>query len=701
MSLAQVAILWRIALRNVWRHWIKSLIVGFILFMATGVIVFGNALVDAVDDGMTRSVTQSVSGHLQIYSDDAKDKLALFGDQFAGMPDIGHIPDFHALAEVVRKNPNVQAVLPMGIDFALGFQGNEIDRWLGRLREAVRSGDEARIVGRRDEVRAVIERVYAELKAGAALVTAGGEGSEDMQAAARAASPEFWAEFDRDRLAGLEFLENRIAPLEQTLGDVGLMFLGTDLAAFERNFDRFEIVEGTRVPEGQRGFLFNHGFYEEVMKHRVARDLDKMRRRIEEGYTLAGDADLRSWRDLLVGQYRRVLYQLDRAAGDTLRLKLKANLQSTSDDLAELLQAFLKVDDTNFQARYAFFYEHIAPNIQLYAAQIGDAIPLQAYTKAGYSKSINVKVYGTYMFKGLEKSDIGKTFNLVDMVTFRDLYGLMTPERRAEVAALREKAGVKDVKREDAEAALFGGGGSAPSVENAAQQNGFDEFGAAGGAAGVGKVQRSDADLRYDPAETEAGVALNAAVVLKDGSPEAVARAQAEIAAALTAAGYKMRVVDWKEAAGMLGQLVTISRLVLWAIVGIILIVAMVIITITMVIATMERVKEIGTMRAMGAQRSFVAALFVAETTVLGLLAGAVGAGFGAAGIAFWSRFGLPAQNAFMTFMFSGPRLYPTVQVGHLAAALLAIVFFALIATLYPARLASRILPRVAMSEEG
>jgi hypothetical protein len=318
MNLTAAGILWRIALGNVWRNRMKSLIVGFILFLGTGIIVFGNALVDAVDDGMTRSVTQSVSGHLQIYSDDAKDKLALFGDQFAGMPDIGNIPDFHGLAETVRKVPNVKAVIPMGIDFALGFQGNELDRWLQRLRAAVRTGDEPMIAQRRDEVRAVIERVYNELKGAAALVAAGGEYAEDMKAAERAASPEFWAAFDQDRLGNLEYLENRIAPLEQTLGDVGLMFLGTDLAAFERNFDRFELVEGTRVPEGQRGFLFNHGFYEEVMKHRVARDLDRIKRRMDERFTLeADDAELRSWRDLMVGQYRRVLFQLDRQAAES------------------------------------------------------------------------------------------------------------------------------------------------------------------------------------------------------------------------------------------------------------------------------------------------------------------------------------------------------------------------------------------------
>ena len=151
------SILWTIAFRNVWRNRTKSLIVGFLLFLCTGLVVFGNALVDAVDLGMERSVTQSVSGHLQIYSASAKDDLALFGDEFAGMPDIGVIPDFGLLANVVRKVPNVKAVVPMGVDFALGSSGNELDRWLALLRQAVRA--------RPDHAVALGAAVYGRLRA--------------------------------------------------------------------------------------------------------------------------------------------------------------------------------------------------------------------------------------------------------------------------------------------------------------------------------------------------------------------------------------------------------------------------------------------------------------------------------------------------------------------------------------------------------
>jgi ABC-type lipoprotein release transport system permease subunit len=688
-------ILWVIAFRNVWRNRTKSLIVGFLLFLCTGLVVFGNALVDAVGAGMERSVTQSVSGHLQVYSADAKDKIALFGDEFAGMPDIGVIPDFGALATIIRKVPNVRSVVPMGIDFALGSSGNELDRWLARLRQAVRDNDKRLIAQRKEEVRAVCERLDVELQGARELTADTTQFAQDLQNAKRAASAEFWAEFDRDPLAALEWLENKVAPLETQMSDMGLMFLGTDLAAFEANFDRFEIVRGQRVPNGERGFLFNDGFYEEVAKHRVARGLDKLMKMRREGDTIADSADMRSLRDRLANEYRRVLYQLDKAAGEAITRDLRALLEAPDADLAALLQLFLRVDDDTLEARHAWFYAHIAPHLQLYTTQIGDTFPLQAFTKAGYSKSVNVKVYGTYKFKGLEDSDIGKTFNLVDLVTFRDLYSLMTPERRAEIQALREKAGVKDVQRADAEAVLFGGGADSGGVERVAQAGTIDEF--AGEA--LAKVGRREAITTFDPAELEKGVALNAAVLLKD--PTRIEETRADIEAALTEAGVKMNIVDWQAASGMIGQLVVVARVVLFVLVFLLMLVAMVVINNSMVIATLERVKEIGTMRAIGAGRGWIGWLFLAETTMLGLVSGGVGLLGAAGGVAFWGYVGLPATNAFMQFLFGGPRLYPSINAAHLGEALLLILAFALVSTLYPARLAARISPREAMASDG
>src|SRR5207247_8075313 len=113
--------------------------------------------------------------------------------------------------------------------------------------------------------------------------------------------------------------------------------------------------------------------------------------------------------------------------------------------------------------------------------------------------------------------------------------------------------------------------------------------------------------------------------------------------------------------------------------------------------AMMDRVAEIGTLRAIGAQRGIILRMFLLEMLVLAIFAGAAGA-LGSAGvIAYLGRVGIPAASDVMLFFFSGPRLYPTMGVQHLVVGVLSVVVVSLLSTLQPARMATRVQPVVAM----
>ena len=79
----------------------------------------------------------------------------------------------------------------------------------------------------------------------------------------------------------LEFLENRIASQAADADLLYLRYVGTDIEAFQKSFDRMKIVDGTIVPAGNRGFLFAKQVYEDQLKLKAARRLDK----IKEGLT--------------------------------------------------------------------------------------------------------------------------------------------------------------------------------------------------------------------------------------------------------------------------------------------------------------------------------------------------------------------------------------------------------------------------------
>lgn len=688
--LESAAMLWRMAWRNVRLQRGKSLIVGAIFFFGTALVVVSNAVVDAMDRGMAHSIIHSLAGHLQLYSKDAKSKLAIYGDEFAGMPDFGVIKDFARVAEVVEAIPGVRAVVPMGSQIAMASGGNELDRRLADLRAAVNGGDTAGARHRTENVRQLLTLLQEDLRAADALSEDTPERRQRLADAQRATSDAFWAAFPADPLPALEFLENKLAPLQAEGDFLGLWYLGTDLQAFAEQFETFEVVLGQQVPEGQRGFLFNHGFYEDVMKNLVARTLDQLVRAADNGQTLADDPELRSKRDRAVRQYRRILFQLDADQSAALAEKLRAFLGQPGE-LAELLQAFIAVDDSTLRARHAWFYAHIAPLVELYAVPVGSELTLRSFTSSGYARALNIKVWGTFRFAGMERSMIAKQHNLIDLISFRDLFGFMTPQRKREIEQLRAKVGVADITRADAEDALFGGEADAPLVAEAVAPTGPAK------AIELPTIDATAPAATFTRAQLRDGLALHAAVLLDDEDPANVQAKLIEVQAALDAADLGVQVVDWQAASGMVGQLVIVVRVVLLAVILLLAVVALVVINNTMVMATMERVREIGTLRAIGAQRGFVVRLFLTETLALGLVAGGLGALVGAGAVMGLASVGIPASNEFTAFMFSGDFLRPTVEARHLVLAMGTVVVIGVLSTFYPARLAARIAPAEAM----
>ena len=120
---------------------------------------------------------------------------------------------------------------------------------------------------------------------------------------------------------------------------------------------------------------------------------------------------------------------------------MQGKLGTQETDLAQAAGELLRHHDENFDDRYKFFYDELAPMLELYRIRVGDTLTIKAFTKTGYSRSVNVKVYGTFEFSGLDKSPLAGAVNVMDMVSFRDLYGFLTTESSKEVEKLKKAAG--------------------------------------------------------------------------------------------------------------------------------------------------------------------------------------------------------------------------------------------------------------------
>jgi ABC-type antimicrobial peptide transport system permease subunit len=132
----------------------------------------------------------------------------------------------------------------------------------------------------------------------------------------------------------------------------------------------------------------------------------------------------------------------------------------------------------------------------------------------------------------------------------------------------------------------------------------------------------------------------------------------------------------------------------------VIFLVALVIINNALVMATLERVREIGTLRAVGAQRTFILGMLVVEAATIGLVFGGLGAGLGSLIIVGLKARGIPATSDILNFFFSGPRLHPFLNPAYVLGAIAIVLFVSIVSSLYPAWLAMRISPRQAMGAE-
>ncbi len=707
--IARIVLLVRMAYRNLLASPINLLIGGLILF-GTMVFVLLGGILDSLNQSMQRSVVGSLAGHVQIYSGASKDELTLYG-QMGNDPDLKAITDFPRIQDALSKLENVKMVVPMGVSGALITSGNIVDRTLEQLRELYKARDghstepklkdvprdelERRIVSETAHMRQIIRVLRGDAeKAMADMLSAKAVDPYNLEALQRVEQDEFWAKFEADPYGNLEFLENRIAPIVTDTSMVFLRYVGTDLDKFQQSFDRMHVIKGEPVPQGHRGFLIADLIHEEQMKLKTARRLDKLRDARANGRLIATDDELKRFVKENRTQTREIVLQLDGLETEALTKSLQAALPSQETSIDALLAELLSTTDENFDARYQQFYGLVVPRVQLYRVNVGDMLTIKAFTRSGYIQNVNVKVYGTFAFSGLEKSPLAGSTSLMDLMSFRDLYGYLTADKAEELKEIQKQTGAKTVSRENAEDELFGEGNEVVAEATA----GIIDPDAA--ITGAGRKLREEDLVRrvYTQQELNDGVVLNAAVMLKD--PARLDETMGQIQQLAKDENLNLNVVSWQKASGILGQMINVFRVLLFFAVAAIFFAAMVIMYLSVLMATLQRTQMFGTMRAIGAQRGLVLSMVLLESVVLGLLFGGLGMILGSGALALIAAKGIAAPNDVMYFFFSGPRLVPQISTWPLVVALVIVLVVTIGSTLVPALMATRVSPLRAMQAD-
>ena len=121
----------------------------------------------------------------------------------------------------------------------------------------------------------------------------------------------------------------------------------------------------------------------------------------------------------------------------------------------------------------------------------------------------------------------------------------------------------------------------------------------------------------------------------------------------------------------------------------------------TLVISLMERISEIGTMRAIGAKKSFVRQLITTETMLITLFFGIIGTFLGFVVVKVLQNIGITAPNYFFVILFGGEKLYPIISLSSLLISLGALISVGIISSIYPVQLANKISPIRAIQKGG
>lgn len=317
----------------------------------------------------------------------------------------------------------------------------------------------------------------------------------------------------------------------------------------------------------------------------------------------------------------------------------------------------------------------------------GDMIQLNSYGDMGM-KIREVPVVGIFEFTSANTRIFTPSF--VDVRTLRVLMGRYAgPAEKVEVSPEATELLEQDLD------ALFGGDSfvleetaePAPAEITSAPVDEETLLGVLG-----------DSSARAPVSDPDDGSWHFIVVRLEEGVNPApvIARLNAEFAAE----GVEARAQGWEISATPDSLTFMFLGIVFNVAMWLLSVVSVIIIMNTLVISVMERTSEIGTMRALGAQKRFVRRMFIYETLSITVIAGAVGIVLGIAVTLVLGAAGIPADNDFLAVIYGGGTLRPAISAGSFVQVLALIVFIGLTAWIYPVRLALKVSPLKAIATE-
>jgi len=297
------------------------------------------------------------------------------------------------------------------------------------------------------------------------------------------------------------------------------------------------------------------------------------------------------------------------------------------------------------------------------------------------TSDIRVTVKGIYKNRALNKL-LYKNMK-IDLESFRECFGYVTSSEK-EISLTKDNQsllGMDDENLDDifAEDSLSNSGTTKKSGNNSNTSKNSD----------IKKRKKSDIDEG----------AFNSIVIkLKEGIDQK--EAVNKLNNVLTSEKLQCRAMPWQKSFKLIADNINLFRTILEIFVYFIFFVAIIVIVNTLSMTAMERSSEIGMMRAIGAKKSFISKMFIAETSLLTFIFGLLGMAAGTVLVFIVASAGIPATTEMMEFLFCNETLQPVINLQNIIKGIIQLLFVTLLSIIYPTILARRIIPLVAINRD-
>ncbi|NPV00121.1 MAG: FtsX-like permease family protein [Brevinematales bacterium] len=305
---------------------------------------------------------------------------------------------------------------------------------------------------------------------------------------------------------------------------------------------------------------------------------------------------------------------------------------------------------------------------------------LQGANADGGSLDLGVKVSGIFKFQTM--NDVWSVINFIDIETFRETFGYTT-ESDAKIVLNPEQKSLLNANEDDINS-MFSDESMFESADIVSKKYDINDI----------KKQTKKSDT--NAAKTDPGSYNIICVKLKNGAD--TAQTVKKLNEEFKTNGMDARAIPWDKASGQIGMFANIFRMGINGFVTFLFFVAIIIIMNTLSMAALERISEIGMMRAVGARKSFIGGMFLYETFILAFVFGTAGMLIGTLFQRLLRLAQFKADNNMMEIMFGGDYFQPFLDPGTVLLCIIQLLFVTGLSIIYPIIVARKITPLDAIS---